>query len=172
MRHHLDDLIKYLQSYYAKFNKRPSRRAWMQYSKENNYPSVPTYEDRFGGWTPALRAAGMVVRHGPPCALARARMYDSNKRNRESKRPQTEYKRVKSPNGYIYIWVPDRKQHMLEHRLVMEKVMGRRLHRHELVHHRNGVKDDNRPENLEILTRKNHHGTVECPHCLKSFLIQ
>jgi len=39
---------------------------------------------------------------------------------------------------------------ILEHRFVMEQVLGRRLERHETVHHKNGDRLDNRPENLEL----------------------
>lgn len=45
-----------------------------------------------------------------------------------------------------------------EHRLVMQNIIGRPLLRTEVVHHRNGIRHDNRPENLEMWSKGHPSG--------------
>lgn len=64
--------------------------------------------------------------------------------------------------GYRMIAVNGK--HVREHRVIAERMIGRPLRRDEVVHHKNGIKDDNRPENLEVMTMGQHsleHAPVE-----------
>lgn len=76
--------------------------------------------------------------------------------------PQWGGGRFTHKTGYVMMYCPDHPQsdvkgYLPEHRLIMEREMGRPLTRGEHVHHINGVKDDNRVENLVVLTKQEHH---------------
>lgn len=59
--------------------------------------------------------------------------------------------------GYVWVYVPGRGR-MRQHHVVMEKVLGRPLEPWETVHHKNGNRADNRPENLELWQGKQPSG--------------
>ena len=72
----------------------------------------------------------------------------------------------KDSQGYIYVQLDKDSpflsmitgaRYVREHRLVMAKYLGRSLERWEVVHHHNGIKDDNRIENLELYPNQGNH---------------
>ncbi|HKR57166.1 MAG TPA: HNH endonuclease, partial [Gemmatimonadales bacterium] len=71
--------------------------------------------------------------------------------------------RIVDQDGYVLLWTPGhphpRKhtQYVLEHRLVMESLLGRYLRPSEVVHHRNKQRGDNRPENLQLFGSNAEH---------------
>lgn len=67
----------------------------------------------------------------------------------------------KTSHGYIEVYLPEhhkagKRGYVRQHILVWEQAYGRELADGEAVHHLNGVKDDNRPENLIAMSKKSH----------------
>lgn len=82
--------------------------------------------------------------------------WDNNgKVSTERRKPEVWWKDAK---GYIAgrVWNGVAQVHVKQHRWLMEKHLGRKLLGHEDVHHINGVKDDNRLENLEVMLHSEH----------------
>ena len=71
------------------------------------------------------------------------------------------YGRRINSSGYVLIYSPKHPFHnrvncVVDHRLVLERKLGRYLRRSEIVHHKNGIKTDNKVSNLLLLTPSQH----------------
>lgn len=80
--------------------------------------------------------------------------------------------RITTAQGYVRILKPDHPYanssgYVLEHRLVMEEVLGRYLDPNEVVHHKDKNRSNNLPDNLEVFGGKVTHERrkLTCPHC-------
>lgn len=88
--------------------------------------------------------------------------------------------------GYIEVHMPEhpharKNGYVFEHILIAEKAIGRHLTSEEVVHHKNEIKTDNRPENLKVITKGEHshiHAQPKtgeyliCPVCGKQFYVK
>ncbi len=74
--------------------------------------------------------------------------------------------KIRNGDGYIFVYSPNHpcrrsQPYIFEHRLVMEKHLGRYLESWETVHHINGIKDDNGIENLQLLPNYEHNHSMQ-----------
>jgi len=70
--------------------------------------------------------------------------------------------RTKNTGGYILVYIPEhmkanKRGYVLEHILVWEKANNKSLPDGYIIHHLNGITDDNRPANLVALPNKKHY---------------
>lgn len=65
-------------------------------------------------------------------------------------------------DGYILIWQPNHPRahiggYVKRARLVAEKMLGRYLYSEEIAHHKNEIRNDDRPENIEVMESRPKH---------------
>lgn len=94
-------------------------------------------------------------------------------RREAMKRTRVEVNKYRRRDGYIHVR-NEEGVFIAEHRLIMEKKIGRKLRRGETVHHIDGKRDNNAPENLELWYGYHVNGIrvedLVCPHCGKKYI--
>lgn len=117
------------------------------------------------------RKAGVEIR---PSGARKGTTLSEEQKNRMSESQKERYnlpqydgfngygREQKDDRGYIKVLCPchpkaSKHQHYIYlHIVIAERTIGRRLMPDEVVHHINGIKHDNRPENLQVMKRSEH----------------
>lgn len=132
------------------------------------FPSLPCQKRRYcsnrcarlGNWRDPEYAAAMVEAHKGKPVHGRPHTRESILKMRAAKF-QGRHRTISS-TGYAYLYDPDHPRagnsgRVAEHIVVMEAHIGRPILPTEVVHHINRVRDDNRLENLQLLTTTEHY---------------
>lgn len=126
----------------------------MQWIEDAKTPSDMPIRMTFGTWNNFVKEAGGKP-HKPYLSELAKKNRDLAHRGKRS----FNWKggKILDKHGYVQIWKPEHPNakiagYIHEHRLVMSEKLGRPLLSHENVHHKNGKRDDNRLENLELWT--------------------
>lgn len=100
--------------------------------------------------------------------IGRVSPMKGKRRSREAIEKTAEARRIKGvghkkkrSDGYISVYFPSHPRsnkcgYIMEHDYVMEQYIGRPLKKDEIVHHKNHIRHDNRIENLQLMTFKEH----------------
>ena len=100
--------------------------------------------------------------------FAEGKITNWHKKHAREKSPYWKGGKHITKGGYVRVRIGTESdlKTVYEHRLVMERILGRALESYEHVHHLNGVRHDNRPENLVVLHIRDHMKVHrECPAC-------
>ena len=119
-------------------------------------PSDMAYRKAFGSWGNALIECGFEVQKPFPSEKCRQAVSSAKKGKFAELSSNWKGGRFIDKSGYERVWNPHIQKYEFEHRKVIEAHLGRSLNKFEEVHHKNGIKNDNRLENLEVLTKPKH----------------
>lgn len=93
--------------------------------------------------------------------MARKKIGKANRGRRKREDYEFGGHEKKRSDGYVKVYAPNHPNatkdgYVMKHTLVMEREIGRYLNSNEVVHHINHVRDDNRIENLRLMTVHDH----------------
>jgi len=135
----------------------PTKKQWIE---DSITPSDMPIRVNFGNWTNFLKCCGRKPRVSEFSSRARL---NSIRARKGEKGGNNKGGRRTDHNGYIEIWKPGHPNcrsagYLHEHRFVISEHLGRPLRKNENVHHLNGIRDDNRLDNLELWTTNQPSG--------------